>query len=92
MKGLISKVKKNSAAAEAGIQNGEYLCAVNGTELLPGEIFSLNDTLGPRTAANGYVDGYVINKGRLVKEAGGGSVSQAASMVASLTFCTWPTS
>ena len=33
MKGLISKVKKNSAAAEAGIQNGEYLCAVNGTEL-----------------------------------------------------------
>lgn len=33
MKGLISKVKKNSAAAEAGIQKGEYLCAVNGTEL-----------------------------------------------------------
>ncbi len=31
-------------------------------------------------------------KPKRVKEAGGGSVSQAASMVASLTFCTWPTS
>ena len=50
---------------------------VNGTVLMPGEIFSLNDALGERTTANGFVDGYVINGGRLVKESGGG-ISQAA--------------
>ena len=33
MKGLISKVKKYSAAAEAGITKGEYLCLVNGEAL-----------------------------------------------------------
>ncbi len=51
---------------------------VNGTVLMPGDTFSLNDTLGPRTAANGYVDGYVINGGVLVKEPGGG-ISQSAT-------------
>ena len=59
--------------------------SVNGTVVLPGEIFSLNDTLGPRTAANGYVDGYVINGGRLVKEAGGG-ISQAATTLYNAGF------
>lgn len=59
--------------------------SVNGTVLLPGETFSLNDTLGERTTANGYVDGYVINKGRLVKESGGG-ISQAATTLFNAGF------
>lgn len=51
---------------------------LNGTVILPGETFSFNDTLGQRTAANGFVDGYVIENGALVRAAGGG-VSQAAT-------------
>ena len=53
--------------------------------LLPGETFSLNDTLGPRTTANGYVDGYVISGGRLIKESGGG-ISQAATTLYNAGF------
>lgn len=58
---------------------------VNGTILMPGETFSLNDTLGERTAANGYTDGYVINGGVLVKESGGG-ISQAATTLYNAGF------
>lgn len=58
---------------------------VNGTVLMPDEIFSLNDTLGERTAANGFTDGYVINGGRLVKEPGGG-ISQAATTLYNAAF------
>lgn len=59
--------------------------SVNGTVLSPGEIFSLNDTLGPRTTENGYVDGYVISGGRLIKESGGG-ISQAATTLYNAGF------
>ncbi len=59
--------------------------SVNGTVLLPGEVFSLNDTLGQRTPANGYVDGYVINGGVLVKESGGG-ISQSSTTLFNAAF------
>lgn len=51
---------------------------VNGTLLLPGETFSLNGTLGQRTAAKGYNEAGVIINGRLA-EATGGGVSQVAT-------------
>lgn len=72
-------------AAYRNTNLGRAASSVNGTVLLPGEIFSLNDTLGPRTPANGYVDGYVINQGRLVKEPGGG-ISQAATTLYNAGF------
>lgn len=59
--------------------------SMNGKLVLPGEVFSMNDTLGPRTAANGYVDGYVIQGSRLVKETGGG-ISQSATTVFNAIF------
>ena len=58
---------------------------INGKVLLPGETFSLNDTLGPRTPENGFTDGYVINGGLLVKESGGG-ISQAATTMYNAGF------
>ncbi len=64
---------------------GRAASSVNGTVLMPGDIFSLNDTLGERTPANGYVDGYVINGGRLVKESGGG-ISQSATTLFNAAF------
>lgn len=52
--------------------------SINGTVVRPGEIFSLNTTLGERTHARGYVDGSVISEGRLKNEVAGG-VSQSAT-------------
>ena len=59
--------------------------SMNGKLVLPGETFSMNDTLGPRTPGNGYVDGYVIQGARLVKETGGG-ISQSATTVFNAIF------
>lgn len=51
---------------------------VSGTVLKPGEQFSLNDTLGQRTAANGYKPAGVISGGQMKEDFGGG-VSQVST-------------
>ena len=51
---------------------------VNGTLLLPGETFSLNGALGPRTPQKGYNEAGVIMNGRLSTDYGGG-VSQLST-------------
>jgi len=51
---------------------------VNGTVVLPGEVFSLAETVGPVTAANGYIAAGVINNGEHVDGMGGG-LSQLAT-------------
>jgi vancomycin resistance protein YoaR len=51
---------------------------IDGYVLEPGETFSLNDTVGERTEANGFTEGYVISDGILVSDLGGG-VSQMAT-------------
>jgi vancomycin resistance protein YoaR len=51
---------------------------IDGYVLKPGETFSLNDTVGERTEANGFTEGYVISDGILVQDLGGG-VSQMAT-------------
>ena len=58
---------------------------VNGTVLKPGETFSLNDTVGERTEANGFTQGYVINDGILTQDLGGG-VSQMATTTFNAMF------
>lgn len=58
---------------------------VDGTLLKPGETFSLNDTVGERTEANGFTKGYVINDGILVQDLGGG-VSQMATTLFNAMF------
>ncbi len=72
-------------AAYRNTNLGRAASSVNGTILMPGDIFSLNDTLGERNASNGYVDGYVINQGILVKESGGG-ISQSATTLYNAAF------
>ena len=59
-------------------QAAEY---VNGTLLLPGETFSMNDTIKERTVANGYTVGYIIGSGGVFDEALGGGVSAATTAV-----------
>ncbi len=58
---------------------------INGTVLRPGETFSLNDTVGERTAANGFVEGSIISDGVLVEDFGGG-VSQVATTLFNAMF------
>jgi vancomycin resistance protein YoaR len=53
---------------------------VNGTVVMPGETFSLANTLAPITPARGYVEAGVISDGRLVKGIGGG-LSQVSTTV-----------
>jgi vancomycin resistance protein YoaR len=58
---------------------------INGTVLKPGEIFSLNRVVGERTAANGFVEGFVIQGGKFKRELGGG-VSQSATTTFNAMF------
>lgn len=58
---------------------------IDGTVLKPGETFSLNDTVGERTVANGFTEGYIISNGILTGDLGGG-VSQMATTLFNAAF------
>ncbi|MFY0407858.1 VanW family protein [Solicola sp. PLA-1-18] len=51
---------------------------IDGTLIKPGETFSFNDTVGERTAANGFTTGSIIADGVFREELGGG-VSQVVT-------------
>ena len=56
-------------------------CAeINGTILMPGEVFSFNETVGERTAARGFREATAYVGGNSVPEIGGG-VCQVASSI-----------
>lgn len=59
--------------------------AVRGTLVKPGERFSINDVVGERTAAKGYVAAGAIANGEIVQEIGGG-VSQFATTMFNAAF------
>jgi vancomycin resistance protein YoaR len=58
---------------------------VNGTILKPGDTFSLNKTVGERTRANGFTDGWTIQNGVFYSDLGGG-VSQMATTTFNAMF------
>jgi vancomycin resistance protein YoaR len=60
----------------ANIHRGADL--LNNTVVEPGKVFSLNDTIGPRTAARGFVTAPVFAEGEFFDDYGGG-VSQLAT-------------
>lgn len=64
-------------------QAAEY---VNGTILMPGETFSMNDTIKERTVENGYTEGIIIGPGGVFEEALGGGVSAATTAVWTAAF------
>ena len=69
------------------VQNiGEAARRVNGTVLLPGETFSMNDTIKERTEKNGYTVGFVVGEGGVFAEALGGGVSTATTAVWTAAF------
>ena len=58
---------------------------LNNTVVEPGKVFSLNDTIGPRTAARGFVTAPVFAAGEFFDDYGGG-VSQLATTTYNAAF------
>ena len=58
---------------------------VDGTIVEPGETFSLNATVGERTAENGFTTGFIISNGIFAEDLGGG-VSQMATTTFNAAF------
>lgn len=82
VKERLSTFTQNFPYAPYRVQNiGEAARRVNGTLLMPGETFSLNDTIKERTKENGYTEGFVVGAGGVFDEALGGGVSAAATTV-----------
>ncbi|MBA3744873.1 VanW family protein [Sporichthya sp.] len=82
----ISTYRTNYPIAPYRVNNiGRAAELINEALVLPGEIFSLNDRIGERTEENGFVKGFVIDKG-VFKEDLGGGVSQSATTVFNAVF------
>ena len=58
---------------------------INGSIVMPDEIWSLNKTVGERTTKNGFVRGFIIRDGQFVEDLGGG-VSQSATTTYNAAF------
>lgn len=63
---------------------------INGVVVQPGESFSFNRTILPRTAANGYVNGYVIMGNRFVPGIGGGICQVSSTLYAAMVSANLP--
>ncbi|MDN6618877.1 MAG: VanW family protein [Corynebacterium variabile] len=58
---------------------------INNTYLAPGQTFSMDKVLGPRTADKGYVEGWVIS-GSVMKRESAGGISQSATPTFNAAF------
>lgn len=63
---------------------------INGTVLQPGESFSFNKTVLPRTRANGYVMGPVFSGGREVQGIGGGICQVSSNLYVAMVLAGIP--
>ena len=69
------------------VQNiGQASRYMNGTLIMPGGTYSMNDTVKERTAANGYTIGFVIGAGGQFKQDYGGGVSTATTAMWTAAF------
>ena len=83
----ISSFTQQFPYAAYRVQNiGEAARRINGTLLMPGETFSMNDTIKERTIANGYTVGFVIGAGGVFAEDLGGGVSAATTTMWTAAF------
>lgn len=70
--------KYSTAAANRAFNVSRAAASVNGTILMPGEVFSYNQTIGNPSLANGYKMASVYENGRQTEGVGGG-VCQVSS-------------
>ena len=71
--------------AYRNINQGRAAELMDGSVIKPGQTFSLNDTVGERTKANGFTKGYIIDNGVYQEDFGGG-VSQVATTTFNAMF------
>jgi len=69
------------AAAYRTINIGTAARYINGTILMPGEVFSMNDTVRERTVENGYTEGWIIGPNGEFRMEQGGAVSTITTAV-----------
>jgi vancomycin resistance protein YoaR len=86
IKEQISSFRTQYPIAPYRITNiGRAARLINKSLVLPGETWSLNKTIGERTAANGFVKGFIIREGNFAEDLGGG-VSQSATTTFNAVF------
>ncbi len=77
--GLVSAFTTHHPCCAARVQNIHRAAdLINNTVIEPGQVFSLNEAIGPRTAARGFVQAPVIYDNEFASDFGGG-VSQLAT-------------
>jgi vancomycin resistance protein YoaR len=81
----ISTFTTNYTSSASGTNMRTAAEKIDGTIVLPGETFSLNEATGPRGLAQGYVEAAVISGGEFSTSVGGG-VSQLATTIFNAVF------
>jgi vancomycin resistance protein YoaR len=74
----VSRAKTNTADRIKNIERA--LSKINGVTILPGHEFSFNDTVGPRTEANGFALARTISGGKYVDDFGGGTCQVSTTL------------
>ncbi|MFV0451401.1 MAG: VanW family protein [Propioniciclava sp.] len=86
VKEIIGEFSTTFPATAYRVNNiGKSSKLINNTFLKPGEAFSMNKALGPRTLANGWMAGGAIDGGRVVQRMGGG-ISQTTTTLFNAIF------
>lgn len=84
---VVSTFTTNHAAGQPRVSNIHRACdLVNGTLVEPGQTFSLNEAIGPRTPERGFVEAPAFATDEGFFEAYGGGVSQFSTTVFNATF------
>jgi vancomycin resistance protein YoaR len=74
-------------AQRARVNNIKRLTdSLDGTIVAPGEVFSFNETIGPRTTQKGYEEAPVIVNGELLPAVGGGICQVATTLFNTIFF------
>lgn len=83
---VVGEFTTNHPAGQPRVKNIHLIAdALRGVLIPPGATFSVNDTVGERTRAKGYVDAPVIYDGEFKEDVGGG-VSQFATTLFNAAF------
>jgi vancomycin resistance protein YoaR len=86
VKELIGTFTTKHAPGEVRVKNIHHISdLLRGIVIQPGDTFSVNDTIGPRTAANGFFKAKVIEDGVYAENFGGG-ISQFATTMFNAAF------
>lgn len=83
----LSSFTQNFPYAAYRVTNiGQAARYIDDTILMPGETFSMNDTIKERTVKNGYTVGTIIGPGGVFEDALGGGVSAATTAMWTAAF------